>query len=79
VAYESRKLQDHEWRYPIHEKEMIIVVHFLQAWRHYLLGKPFIVKMDNVATSYFSTQPKLSPKQAWWQDFLAEFDMTIEY
>jgi len=44
-----------------------------------LLGKPFIVKMDNVAISYFTTQSKLSPKQERWKDFLAEFDMNIEY
>jgi hypothetical protein len=44
-----------------------------------LVGKSFVVKTNNVATSYFSTQPKLSPKQAWWKDFLVEFDMTIEY
>jgi hypothetical protein len=63
VAYESKKLQYYEWRYPIHEKEMIVVVHFLQAWRHYLLGRPFVVKIDNVMMRYFATQPKLSPKQ----------------
>ena len=28
---------------------------------------------------YFASQPKLSVKQARWQDFLAEFDMTIKY
>ncbi|KAG9459075.1 hypothetical protein H6P81_003583 [Aristolochia fimbriata] len=28
---------------------------------------------------YFLTQQKLSPKQARWQDFLAEFDMMLEY
>ena len=37
------------------------------------------MKTDNVATSYFQTQKKLSPKQARWQDFLAEFDYTLEY
>ena len=44
-----------------------------------MIGKPFVVKTDNVAASYFASQPKLSAKQARWQDFLAEFDMTIEY
>ncbi|KAE8717725.1 Detected protein of unknown function [Hibiscus syriacus] len=39
----------------------------------------FTIKTDNVATSYFQTQKKLSPKQARWQDFLAEFDYTLEY
>ncbi|RVW89536.1 hypothetical protein CK203_043645 [Vitis vinifera] len=42
-------------------------------------GSHFIVKTDNVATSYFQTQKKLSPKQARWQDFLAEFDYTLKY
>ena len=43
------------------------------------MGSHFIVKTDNVATRYFQTQKKLSPKQARWQDFLAEFDYTLEY
>ncbi|KAF2303688.1 hypothetical protein GH714_021227 [Hevea brasiliensis] len=38
----------------------------------------FIVKIDNVATSYFQTQKKLSPKQAN-SNFLAEFDFKMEY
>ncbi|XP_070023246.1 uncharacterized protein LOC142175878 [Nicotiana tabacum] len=32
-----------------------------------------------MATSYFETQKKLTPKQARWQDFLAEFDYVLEY
>ena len=58
---------------------MTTIVHSLCTWRHYLLGSHFIVKTDNVATSYFQTQKKLNPKQARWQDFLAEFDYTLEY
>ncbi|RVW76808.1 Retrovirus-related Pol polyprotein from transposon 17.6 [Vitis vinifera] len=58
---------------------MNCIIHCLRTWRHYLLGSHFIVKTDNVATSYFQTQKKLSPKQARWQDFLAEFDYTLEY
>ena len=38
----------------------------------------FIMKTDNVATSYFQTHKKLSPKQVRWQGFLAEFDYTLE-
>ena len=79
IAFESRKLNDAERRYTVQEKEMTAIVHCLRTWRHYLLGSHFIVKIDNVATSYFQTQKKLSPKQARWQDFLAEFDYTLEY
>lgn len=79
VAYESRKLQDRERRYLVHEKEMTAIIRCLHVWRHYLIWNPFVVKADNVVASYFASQPKLSAKQAHWQDFLAEFDMTIEY
>ncbi|PKI77579.1 hypothetical protein CRG98_002033 [Punica granatum] len=58
---------------------MTAVVHCLRTWRHYLLGSKFVVRTDNIATSYFQTQKKLSPKQARWQDFLAEFDFVMEY
>jgi len=62
VAYESRKLQDRERRYPVHEKEMTAIIHCLHVWRHYLIGKPFAVNTDNVAASYFASQPKIFAK-----------------
>ncbi|KAJ4722993.1 Retrotransposon protein, putative, Ty3-gypsy subclass [Melia azedarach] len=74
IAFESRKLKDAEQRYSTHEKEMTVVVHCLATWRHYLLGTLFTVVTDNVANTYFRSQKKLSPKQARWQEFLAEFD-----
>ncbi|KAG9447517.1 hypothetical protein H6P81_013645 [Aristolochia fimbriata] len=79
IAFERRKLNETEQRYIVQEREMTAIVHCLRTWRHYLLGSRFVVKTDNVPSSYFLTQKKLSPKQARWQDFLAEFDMELEY
>jgi hypothetical protein len=79
VAYESRKLNPTERRYSAHEKELLAVVHCLRGWRHYLLGSPFIVKTDNTAVSHFMSQPKLSSKQARWQELLSEFNFMLEY
>ncbi|TYK15933.1 reverse transcriptase [Cucumis melo var. makuwa] len=58
---------------------MLAVVHCLRAWRQYLLGSSFVVKTDNSATCHFFTQPKLTSKQARWQEFLAEFDFEFEH
>lgn len=44
-----------------------------------LLGTRFVVRTDNIASSYFQTQKKLSSKQARWQNFLAKFDYALEY
>jgi len=79
ITFESRKLNGTERRYTVEEKEMTAVIHCLHTWRHHLLGSKFVIKTDNVATSYFQTQKKLTPKQARWQDFVAEFDYVMEY
>ncbi|GMI66047.1 hypothetical protein HRI_000274000 [Hibiscus trionum] len=79
IAYDSRKLNDTERRYTIQEKEMTAIIRCNRVWRHYLLVAKFLVLTNNVATSYFQTQKKLSPKQARWQDFLAEFDYILQY
>ncbi|KAL6340386.1 hypothetical protein AAG906_006039 [Vitis piasezkii] len=79
IVFESHKVNDIERHYTVQEKEMTTIVHCLHTWRHYLLGSHFVVKTNNVATSYFLTQKNLRPKQARWQDFLTEFDYTLEY
>ena len=62
----------------VSENEMLVVVHCLRAQRLYLLGSTFVVKTDNNATYHFFTQPKLTSKQARWQEFL-EFDFEFEH
>ncbi|KAJ7947138.1 Retrotransposon protein, putative, Ty3-gypsy subclass [Quillaja saponaria] len=79
VAYESHKLSQAKRRYTAQEKEMLAVIHCLRVWRHYLLGSKFIVKTDNTGVSHFFTQPKLTPKQGRWHEFLAEFDFEFEH
>ena len=64
IEFESRKLNSVKQKYSTHEKEMTIVVHCLQQWRHFLLRSIFIVVTDNVANTFFKTQKKLSPRQA---------------
>ena len=75
VASESRKLNAAEQRYNnAHEKKMIAVIHFLETWKHYLMGTRFVVVTDKVASTFFKTQKKLTVKQARWREFLADFD-----
>ncbi|CAH1432414.1 unnamed protein product [Lactuca virosa] len=53
IAYKSRKLNEVEKLYTMQEKEMAAIIHWLRVWRHYLLGAKFVIKTDNIATSYF--------------------------
>ena len=79
IAFENWKFNEAERWYTVQEKEMKAIVHCLRTLRHYLLGSKFVVKTDNVSTSYFQPQKKIKPKLARWQDFLAEFDYILEY
>jgi len=36
VAFISKSLSDTEWNYEIHDKEMLAVVRYLEAWRYFL-------------------------------------------
>ncbi|XP_071740266.1 uncharacterized protein [Rutidosis leptorrhynchoides] len=38
IAYASRQLKEHEKNYPVHDLELVAVVHALKIWRHYLYG-----------------------------------------
>ena len=44
-----------------------------------LFGSKFFVKTNNAVVSHFLNQPKLTPKQAQWQEFVAKFDFHFEH
>ena len=77
VAFESRKMNPAEQNYPTHERELLAVIHALRTWRHYLLGRKFIIVSDHHSLKFLQTQPQLSRRQARWLEFLAEFDFEI--
>lgn len=41
IVYESMKLKNYEQNYTPHDLELASIVHALQMWRHYLIGKSF--------------------------------------
>ncbi|XP_059070587.1 uncharacterized mitochondrial protein AtMg00860-like [Cryptomeria japonica] len=55
VAFESWKLKQYELNYAPHDLEILAIVHALQMWRHYLLGKPFELKTNHLGLKYIFT------------------------
>jgi hypothetical protein len=47
VCYESQKLNEHEVNYVTHDLELAAIVHTLKMWRHYLLGRKFVLMTDH--------------------------------
>jgi len=55
VAYISKSLNEIEHNYEIHDKEMLVVIRCLEAWRHFLEGtrKKFEIWLDHKNLEYF--------------------------
>ena len=56
VCYESWKLKEHERNYATHKLELVAIIHALKVWRHYMLGKIFILMINNIGLKYLSDQ-----------------------
>ena len=48
VAYESRKLKEHENNYTTCDIEFAAIIHTLKMWQHYLIGRKFLLILDNI-------------------------------
>ncbi|GJP32787.1 hypothetical protein CLOM_g17383, partial [Closterium sp. NIES-68] len=80
IAYASRKMQSAEHNYPIHDKEMMAIVHAFKIWRCYLTGADVTVRTDHKSLQYLRAQPNLNPRQIRWLDYLeSNFTYKITY
>ncbi|CAI7870310.1 unnamed protein product [Closterium sp. NIES-54] len=80
IAYESQKLHPPEKNYPIHDREMLAIVHTFKVWRCYLTGADVTVRIDHKSLQYLRAQPHLNPRQIRWLDYLESiFPYTVTY
>eukprot|EP00253_Pinus_taeda_P020306 PITA_20306 len=72
IAYESRKLKEHEQKYSAYDLELAVVIHALKMWRHYLMGRKFLLHTDHHNLTNYCSQPTLNTRQAsgWKSPFL---------
>lgn len=79
VAFESRVLTPAEKNYPVHELELLAIVHALRIWRHYLEGVPFTVETDHKGLQSIAKEGYKSRRMARWIEFLQDYDFVIRY
>ena len=80
VAFLSHKMNAAERNYPVHEQELLAVVAAMKEWRCYLLGSKhgITVITDHRSLQYINTQPRLSPRQIRWVEYLQQFQPLLE-
>jgi len=81
VAYISKSLNEIEQNYEIHDKEMLVVIQCLEAWRHFLEGVKgkFEIWLDHKNLEYFISNQKLNRRQVRWALYLSRFDFVLKY
>jgi hypothetical protein len=56
LAFTSKQLFERNLGKPIYEKEMLAILHDVELWRPYLLGKHFQIKTGHQSLKYFLEQ-----------------------
>jgi hypothetical protein len=62
-----------------HDLELVEVVHALKIWRHYLIGKRWVIYLDHKSLKYTFTQPNINLRQRRWLESIKDFDLGINY
>ena len=63
----------------MHDLELAFIIHAVKMWRHYLMGRNFLLKTDNMSLKYLFDQPDLHASQARWLAFLSEYYFELKH
>ena len=76
-VYISTMFSSTEWNYDIYDHELLVAIHALDHWHHYLQGTshPVTLLTNHKNLTYFRQLQKLSRHQAHWMMFLQDFNL----
>jgi len=79
IEYFSKTTSPAESRYHSYELETLAVVESVTQFRHYLVGRTFVVYTDCNSLKSSRTKIDLTPRVHRWWAYLQSFDFKIEY
>lgn len=77
VAYASHALSKAERRYATTKKELLGMVTFVNYFKHYLLGREFVLRIDHNSLRWLHNFQGLEGQLARWVEQLANFQYKI--
>ncbi|GBG87032.1 hypothetical protein CBR_g44489 [Chara braunii] len=79
VEYMSKKMPSQKLAKSTYEKELYAVYKALTHWRHYLLGRFFILRTDHQTLRWMRTKPVLSDALKRWIEVIEQDDFDPQY
>ncbi len=81
ISFNSRSLLPAEKNYDAHDKELAGMIFGFKCGRQYFLGAqhPIQVHTNHKNLQYFKEPQKITGQQAWWMEFLQDFNYHIEH
>jgi hypothetical protein len=79
LDFTSKQLSERNLGKSIYEKEMLSILHVVDLYRPYPLGKLFQIKTDHQSLKYFLEQCLSSPEKQKWVTKLFGYDYEIIY
>ena len=79
IAYYSKLLGPRAQAKSVYEKELMAMCLAIQKWRHYLMGRHFIVRTDQQSLRYIMQQREVGSQYQKWISKLIGLDFEIQY
>ena len=79
ICYASKALSRSQMNYSATKRELLVVVHFTRHFKHYLLGRKFILRTDHSALRWLHNFKDPDGLVARWLEKLAQFDYEVEH
>jgi transposase InsO family protein len=79
VAYGSYALTHEQRRYCVTRRELLAVVRFTRQWRHYLLGRPFVLRTDHSSLTWLLRFKAPQGQLARWIEELSQYNFIVKH
>ena len=79
ISFGSFALSPEQKRYCTTRKELLAIIRFTRQYRHYLLGRHFIIRTDHSSLTWLLNFKNPQGQLARWLEELSQYDMKVQH